>query len=95
VRNARPFFSTDALLLTGIEDFSTGRGNARDTLGDNAPATQTATRRHSVRHSVDNVDGAQKPREHPAIFPQESSGQFYHLGVTDLIGVIFFAELAS
>jgi hypothetical protein len=42
----RPIFRWDALLLTGIEDFSTARGNARDTFGDNAPATQTATRRH-------------------------------------------------
>jgi hypothetical protein len=40
-------FRWDALLLTGIEDFSTAGGNARDTFGDNAPATEAATRRHS------------------------------------------------
>jgi hypothetical protein len=70
----------DALLLTWIEDFSTADGNARDTFGDNAPATRTATR----RHSVDNVDGAQKSREHPAIFRQESSGHFGVLDETSL-----------
>jgi hypothetical protein len=53
-RGESVFFMWDALLLTGFEDFSTADGNARDIFGDNAPATQTATR----RHSVDNADGA-------------------------------------
>jgi hypothetical protein len=40
----KPDLMLDALLLTGLEDFSTANGNADGTFGDNAPATQLATR---------------------------------------------------
>jgi hypothetical protein len=71
-----PIFKWDALLLTGIEDFSTARGNAA------TPPLTTHRQRRWQRGdtAVDNADGAQKPREHPAIFQKKSSGHFYCLG---------------
>jgi len=46
--------------------------------------TPRQRRRQRGDTAADNVDGAQKPREHPAIFPQKSGGQFGVLDETSL-----------
>jgi hypothetical protein len=46
----------DALLLTRVEEFSTGGGNTRDTLGGDADNNAAAQRLTTSQHTADALE---------------------------------------